>query len=53
MKTEIVNQLYAHTKQRSREYFYRDNTRRHLPLNRFYCHISQNQVGVFDCKVCS
>ena len=40
---EIVNQL----KQRSREYFYRDNTRRHLLLNRLHCHIFQNQVGVF------
>ena len=47
MKTEIVNQLYAHTKQRSREYSFRDNTRRLLPLNRFHRHISPNQVFVF------
>ena len=30
-----------------------NNTRRHLILNRFHCHTFQNQVGVFDCKVCS
>ena len=37
----------------TREYSNRNNTRRHLILNRFHCHIFQNQVGVFDCQVCS